>query len=287
MSVNYKSLCKGGRQLGFCTSSWSLSPHVQRTCPHCEALCAGLFGIGGGMIMGPLLLEFGLHPMVSAATSGLMVLFSSSIAAFSFGFDHLLNTQFALVRHCQKSEVVLLGRALLFYASSSCMFITLRWSAPTQLSILKAHGLSPSPAFSRASPLVFFLPPAPGLGRTATVALVLAIQQKYLDMRLCCSVCAHKLSACKHMPCDSKIQSLASHLQIFGLGCFGASLLGVLLVARVVKRSGKASIVVFLLAMVIGVGAILTAIFGGRDAILVRSMMLRVCRPLHVPGLCG
>ena len=52
------------------------------------------------MIMGPLLLEFGLHPMVSAATSGLMVLFSSSIAAFSFGFDLLLNTQFALVRLC-------------------------------------------------------------------------------------------------------------------------------------------------------------------------------------------
>ena len=60
-----------------------------------------------------------------------------------------------------------------------------------------------------------------------------------------------------------------------------------LLVARVVKRSGKASIVVFLLAMVIGIGAILTAIFGGRDAILVRSMPLRMCRPLHVPSLPG
>ena len=61
------------------------------------------------MIMGPLLLEFGLHPMVSAATSGLMVLFSSSIAAFSFGFDHLLNTQFALVRRRLKTNGVLSG----------------------------------------------------------------------------------------------------------------------------------------------------------------------------------
>lgn len=52
-----------------------------------------------------------------------------------------------------------------------------------------------------------------------------------------------------------------------------------LLVARVVKRSGKASIVVFLLAMVIGIGAILTAIFGGRDAILVRSLLLRSVGP--------
>ena len=59
------------------------------------------------MIMGPLLLEFGLHPMVSAATSGLMVLFSSSIAAFSFGFDLLLNTQFALVRHCLEQRTLL------------------------------------------------------------------------------------------------------------------------------------------------------------------------------------
>ncbi|KAK9843827.1 hypothetical protein WJX81_007905 [Elliptochloris bilobata] len=127
---------------------------------------AGLFGIGGGMIMGPLLLEFGLHPMVSAATSGLMVLFSSSIAAFSFGFDGLLNMQFAL---------------------------------------------------------------------------------------------------------------------IFGLGCFAASLAGVLLVARVVKRSGKASIVVFLLAMVIGIGAILTAIFGGRDAVL--SLVAR--RNIGFGSFCG
>lgn len=50
-----------------------------------------------------------------------------------------------------------------------------------------------------------------------------------------------------------------------------ASLLGVLMVARAVKRSGKASIVVFLLAMVIGIGAILTAVFGGRNAVLVRA----------------
>ena len=73
--------------------------------------------------------------------------------------------------------------------------------------------------------------------------------------------CKHNIEgSCKHDSCS----------QIFGLGCFGASLLGVLLVARVVKRSGKASIVVFLLAMVIGIGGILTAIFGGRDAILAR-----------------
>lgn len=49
------------------------------------------------MIVNPLLLEFGTHPHVAAATSTLMVLFSSSSAALSFGFGGLLNLQFSLV----------------------------------------------------------------------------------------------------------------------------------------------------------------------------------------------
>ena len=59
--------------------------------------CAGLLGIGGGMIVSPLLLELGLHPQVAAATSSLMVLFSASSAALSFAFDHLLNIEYALI----------------------------------------------------------------------------------------------------------------------------------------------------------------------------------------------
>ena len=58
---------------------------------------AGLLGIGGGMIVSPLLLELGLHPQVAAATSSLMVLFSASSAALSFAFDHLLNIDYALI----------------------------------------------------------------------------------------------------------------------------------------------------------------------------------------------
>lgn len=34
---------------------------------------AGLLGIGGGMIVSPLLLELGVHPLVAASTSSLMV----------------------------------------------------------------------------------------------------------------------------------------------------------------------------------------------------------------------
>ena len=58
---------------------------------------AGLLGIGGGMIVGPLMLELGVHPLVSAATSSVMVLFSSSMGALAYAFDGALNLQFALV----------------------------------------------------------------------------------------------------------------------------------------------------------------------------------------------
>lgn len=50
-------------------------------------------------------------------------------------------------------------------------------------------------------------------------------------------------------------------------GCFVSSIGGVLLVNRAVRRSGKASLLVMILAAIIGVGAVLTGVFGGRKAI--------------------
>merc|ERR1712187_918100 len=41
-------------------------------------LVAGLLGLGGGEFMVPLLLEFGLLPRVASATSGFLILFSTS-----------------------------------------------------------------------------------------------------------------------------------------------------------------------------------------------------------------
>jgi uncharacterized membrane protein YfcA len=45
---------------------------------------AGLLGIGGGTILGPLLLELGLHPIVSTSTSNFLVLFTSSSTSIQF-----------------------------------------------------------------------------------------------------------------------------------------------------------------------------------------------------------
>jgi uncharacterized membrane protein YfcA len=36
--------------------------------------CAGLFGVGGGIIKAPLMLEMGVCPEVAAATSATMIL---------------------------------------------------------------------------------------------------------------------------------------------------------------------------------------------------------------------
>jgi uncharacterized membrane protein YfcA len=47
-------------------------------------LAAGLLGIGGGMVKGPLLLEMGLLPQVASATSSSMILFTSSATTIQF-----------------------------------------------------------------------------------------------------------------------------------------------------------------------------------------------------------
>ena len=47
-------------------------------------LVAGLLGIGGGLVVGPLLLEMGVNPLVSVATSSFTVLLTGSSTAIQF-----------------------------------------------------------------------------------------------------------------------------------------------------------------------------------------------------------
>ena len=47
-------------------------------------LLAGIFGVGGGLLKGPLMLELGVLPAVASATSGVMILFTSAAATSSF-----------------------------------------------------------------------------------------------------------------------------------------------------------------------------------------------------------
>ncbi|KAL8460202.1 hypothetical protein ACS0TY_031929 [Phlomoides rotata] len=44
----------------------------------------GIFGIGGGMIISPILLQLGIKPEVTAATSSFMILFTSTMSAIQY-----------------------------------------------------------------------------------------------------------------------------------------------------------------------------------------------------------
>ncbi|RDY05317.1 Sulfite exporter TauE/SafE family protein 2, partial [Mucuna pruriens] len=55
-------------------------------------ILGGVFGIGGGMLISPLLLQVGITPEVTAATCSFMVLFSSTMSALQYlllGMEHV------------------------------------------------------------------------------------------------------------------------------------------------------------------------------------------------------
>jgi uncharacterized membrane protein YfcA len=58
---------------------------------------AGLLGIGGGLILGPLLLELGIHPLISTATSNFLVLFTSSSTTLQFILLGMMNFHYGFV----------------------------------------------------------------------------------------------------------------------------------------------------------------------------------------------
>ena len=60
-------------------------------------LLAGLLGIGGGLIIGPMLLDMGLNPIISAATSNFLVLFTSSSTTFQFIVFGMMNIENCLI----------------------------------------------------------------------------------------------------------------------------------------------------------------------------------------------
>lgn len=60
-------------------------------------LCAGMFGIGGGIVKGPLMLEMGVLPEVTSATSATMILFTAAAATVSYLLFESLNTNYGVV----------------------------------------------------------------------------------------------------------------------------------------------------------------------------------------------
>lgn len=57
---------------------------------------AGLFGVGGGIVKGPLMLEMGVNPSVAAATAATMIFFTTSAACVSFVIFGLLELEYGV-----------------------------------------------------------------------------------------------------------------------------------------------------------------------------------------------
>ncbi|CAD7956187.1 unnamed protein product [Amoebophrya sp. A25] len=58
-------------------------------------IIAGLIGIGGGMVLGPLMLQMGLLPQVSTATTATLIVLTSASAAFMFITSGLVPLSYA------------------------------------------------------------------------------------------------------------------------------------------------------------------------------------------------
>jgi len=74
---------------------------------------AGMFGVGGGIVKGPLLLAMGVHPMVSSASSACMILFTSFTATTSFVVFGLLIYDYAAVCLCVGFFATYIGQIVL------------------------------------------------------------------------------------------------------------------------------------------------------------------------------
>jgi len=73
-------------------------------------IVAGLIGIGGGMVLGPLMLIMGIHPRVSSATTATMIVLTSSGVAIMFVTAGLVPWEYAVTFFCICLCGALLGK---------------------------------------------------------------------------------------------------------------------------------------------------------------------------------
>jgi len=76
-------------------------------------LAAGMFGIGGGIVKGPLMLEMNVYAPVTSATSATMILFTSSGASVSYLLFQQLNLNYGVILFCLGIVWTLFGQIAL------------------------------------------------------------------------------------------------------------------------------------------------------------------------------
>jgi len=79
---------------------------------------AGMFGVGGGIVKGPLMLAMGVHPKVSSASSACMILFTSFTATSSFIVFGLLIHDYAVICLIIGFVATYFGQIALYYLMS-------------------------------------------------------------------------------------------------------------------------------------------------------------------------
>ncbi|KAI9112368.1 hypothetical protein K1719_016565 [Acacia pycnantha] len=100
-------------------------------------ILGGVFGIGGGMLISPLLLQVGIAPEITAATSSFMVLFSSTMSTLQYALMGIQDIKKALILSTISFVASLVGllvvqRAVRKYKRAS--FIVFSLSAAMALS---------------------------------------------------------------------------------------------------------------------------------------------------------
>ncbi|DBA90206.1 TPA: hypothetical protein ACH3X1_003508 [Trebouxia sp. C0004] len=97
---------------------------------------ASILGMGGGVVMGPLLLTLQVHPLATAATSTLMILFSSSAATLSFAVNGNINAQYAYIYGpcnflSSFAGVLIIGKIVRKTGKSFVLVMVLAWVMAT------------------------------------------------------------------------------------------------------------------------------------------------------------
>ncbi|XP_044468574.1 sulfite exporter TauE/SafE family protein 3-like [Mangifera indica] len=135
------SLYKGRRRIaskGDVGTNWRVYQLVfYCACGIIAGTVAGLLGIGGGFILGPLLLELEIPPQVSSATATFAMTFSASMSVVEYYLLKRFPIPYALYFFCVtviaalvgqlvvKKLIDLLGRAsLIIFTLSTTMFVT-------------------------------------------------------------------------------------------------------------------------------------------------------------------
>ncbi|KAM0876218.1 hypothetical protein ACQ4PT_036313 [Festuca glaucescens] len=86
----YQAVClMQGKRVISSRANKQTSPKAHQLLVYCSfgvtaGVLAGLLGVGGGTVMGPLFLELGIPPQVSSATATFAMMFSSSIAVVEY-----------------------------------------------------------------------------------------------------------------------------------------------------------------------------------------------------------